>query len=140
MNPMPENQINAHLGAELIMRVGIRHRGGTLAVHASDKGYPAKVSASAFWDPKSGQFKLPGITPLMEVDFALDSAGFTAMKLWKEKGAQAGMAGVFSGGTASTSSWSTWWAAAGGPSRMYRLALQAWGWEHDGPSSRNTES
>lgn len=87
--------MNAYPGAELMMRVGIPHRGGRLAIHASNQGYPAMVSASAFWDPKSGEFKVPDITPLMEVDFALDSAGFTAMKLWKDKGEQPGMAGVF---------------------------------------------
>lgn len=95
MSKLPENQSNAHLDSELMMRIGIPHKGGKLAIHASNKGYPAMVSASAFWDPKSNTFKIPDMTPLMEVDFALDSAGFTAMKLWKSKGTQPGMAGVF---------------------------------------------
>lgn len=37
----------------------------------------------------------PRATDLQEVDFALASAGFTAMQLWKAKGTQLGMAGVF---------------------------------------------
>lgn len=95
MFQMPENQSNAHLGHEVMMRVGIPHSGGRLAAHAFEQSYPAMVSASAFWNPKSASFRIPDYTNLLEVDFALDSAGFTAMKLWQTKGTQPGMAGVF---------------------------------------------
>jgi hypothetical protein len=92
---IPTNQVNAHLSRDLTMRIGIPHRGGRLAFHAFERGYPAMVSASAFWNPKAGAFSIPECTNLTEVDFALDSAGFTAMRLWKQKGRQPGMAGVF---------------------------------------------
>lgn len=95
MNQLPVNQVNAHLGAGMMMRIGIPHRGGSLATHAFDKSYPAMVSASAFWSPKSQSFKIPEMTNLLEVDFALDSAGFTAMKNFQSKGQQPGMANVF---------------------------------------------
>jgi hypothetical protein len=78
-----------------LMRVGIPHCGGRLAFHAFNEGYPAMVSASAFWDRRSARFRFPRATDLEEVDFALDSAGFTAMRLWKARGTQPGMAGVF---------------------------------------------
>lgn len=87
--------VNAHLPDEMVMRVGIPHRSGRLAFHAFQEGYPVMVSSSAFWDGKSGQFKVPEHSDLWELDWALDSAGFTAMMLWKSKGKQAGMAGVF---------------------------------------------
>lgn len=77
------------------MRVGIPHRGGRLAFHAFENEYPAMVSANAFWDAKRGEFRFPRATDLEEVDYALDSAGFTAMQLWARKGVQAGLAGVF---------------------------------------------
>jgi hypothetical protein len=80
---------------EFVMRVGIPHRGGRLAFHAFNEGYAAMVSASAFWSHRAGAFRLPRATDLQEVDFALDSAGFTAMQMWKAKGTQPGMAGVF---------------------------------------------
>lgn len=86
---------NAHLPDEMVMRVGIPHRSGRLAFHAFQEGYPAMVSASAFWDAKTREFKVPEHSDLWELDFALDSAGFTAMMLWKSKGKQPGMAGVF---------------------------------------------
>lgn len=80
---------------EFVMRVGIPHRGGRLAFHAFNEGYAAMVCASAFWSHRAGAFRLPRATDLQEVDFALDSAGFTAMQMWKAKGTQPGMAGVF---------------------------------------------
>lgn len=92
---MPVHQKNAHLGEELVMRVGIPHKGGRLSFHAFNESYPVMVSASAFWNPNAGVFSVPEATNLTELDMALDSAGFTAMLNWKAKGRQAGMAGVF---------------------------------------------
>jgi hypothetical protein len=92
---LPINQVNAHVSDELVMRVGIPHTGGRLAFHAFNEGYPAMVSAQAFWNPKANAFKVPEATDLSELDFALDSAGFTAMKLWQGRGVQPGMAGVY---------------------------------------------
>lgn len=92
---MPVQQLNAFLNDELVMRVGIPHRGGKLAFHAFNQDYPVMVSANAFWDLDKGCFRIPDATDLSEMDVALDSAGFTAMNLWKSRGAQKGMAGVF---------------------------------------------
>ncbi|WP_324777644.1 hypothetical protein [Ralstonia pickettii] len=92
---MPRDQANAHLEPGLVTRVGIPHRSGKLAFHAFNEGYPVMVSANAFWDAKSSQFAFPSATDLTELDYALDSAGFTAMGLWKKKGAQPGIAGVY---------------------------------------------
>lgn len=92
---MPVQQKNAHVDDGLIVRVGIPHSGGRLAFHAFNEGYPAMVSASAFWNRKTGQFRIPRATDLTEIDFALDSAGFSAMKLFQSKGGQSGIAGVY---------------------------------------------
>lgn len=92
---LPTGQLNAVLDDELVMRVGIPHRGGKLAFHAFNEGFPVMVSANAFWDAEKGCFRVPEATDLSELDVALDSAGFTAMKLWKAKGQQPGMAGIF---------------------------------------------
>lgn len=92
---LPTNQVNAHLGEELVMRVGVPHRGGKLAFHAFENAYPTMVSANAFWDRGSQSFRMPEATDLTETDFALDSAGFTAVHRWQTQGTQAGMAGVF---------------------------------------------
>lgn len=92
---LPVYQLNAVLPEEQVMRVGVPHRGGKLAFHAFERSYPVMVSANAFWDPKALCFKKPWATDLDECDVALDSAGFTAMSLWKAKGKQRGMAGVF---------------------------------------------
>ena len=92
---MPINQHNAHLQDETVMRVGIPHKGGHLTMHAFNEGYPVMVSASAFWHAPSNSFKIPEATNLMELDLALDSAGFTAVKLWQSKGKQRGMAGIY---------------------------------------------
>lgn len=77
----------------MIVRVGLPHRGGTLAFHAFNHNYPAMVSANAFWNGTT--FCLPEASDVQELDFALDSAGFTAMRLWQTKGRQAGIAGIF---------------------------------------------
>ncbi len=77
----------------MIVRVGIPHRGGKLAFHAFNHGYPAMVSANAFWNGK--EFSLPAASDIEELDFALDSAGFTAMKLWQARGAQPGIGGIY---------------------------------------------
>ncbi len=94
---LPRWLVNAPFerAGEFVMRVGIPHRSGRLAFHAFNHGYAAMVSASAFWNPRAGAFCFPRATDLQEVDFALDSAGFTAMRLWKARGTQPGMAGVF---------------------------------------------
>jgi len=97
---MPMDQRNAYLKDELVMRVGIPHKGGHLAFHAFQESYSAMVSASAFWHQASQTFKIPEATNLSELDLALDSAGYTAMSMWKQKGTQKGMAGVFPWGYA----------------------------------------
>ncbi|MBB5510622.1 deazapurine DNA modification protein DpdA family protein [Paraburkholderia atlantica] len=92
---MPVRQRNAHVDEGLLVRVGIPHSGGRLAYHAFNEGYAGMVSASAFWNPKTGRFRIPEATDLTEMDFALDSAGFTAMRLFQLKGRQRGIAGVY---------------------------------------------
>lgn len=92
---LPVGQINAHLGDELVMRVGIPHKGGTLAFHAFNQEHPSMVSANAFWSPRKAAFSFPETTDLSELDFAMDSAGYTSMLLWRNKGKQRGMAGIF---------------------------------------------
>lgn len=98
-----------------VMRVGIPHAGGRLAFHAFNEGHAAMVSANAFWNRRAARFRFPRATDLEEVDFALDSAGFTAMRLWKAKGAQPGMAGVYPWSCAqyvelAALSGASWWA------------------------------
>lgn len=93
---IPVGQVNAHLDEKsLIVRVGVPHKGGKLAFHAFNQKYPVMVSANAFWDADAGMFKLPEATDLTETDFAMDSAGFSAISNFQRKGRQAGMAGVF---------------------------------------------
>nr|WP_318289974.1 hypothetical protein [Paraburkholderia sp. BL8N3] len=92
---LPMSQRNAHVDDGLLIRVGIPHSGGKLAFHAFNEGFAGMVSASAFWNPKTGRFRIPESTDLTEIDFALDSAGFTAMRLFQSKGRQAGIAGVY---------------------------------------------
>jgi hypothetical protein len=92
---MPVSQKNAHLDDGLLVRVGIPHRSGKLAFHAFSEGYAATVSASAFWNAKNGRFVIPEATDLTEIDFALDSAGFTAMRAFQAKGRQRGIAGIY---------------------------------------------
>jgi hypothetical protein len=92
---MPAFQTNAHVNDGLLVRVGIPHSGGKLAFHAFNEEYAGMVSASAFWNPKTGRFRIPEATDLTEIDFALDSAGFTATKLFQSKGRQKGIAGIY---------------------------------------------
>jgi hypothetical protein len=72
---MPTQQLNAHPGDELVMRIGIPHRGGRLAFHAFQNEYPAMVSASAFWDGRGGRFIIPEHSNIHELDFARSTAG-----------------------------------------------------------------
>lgn len=90
-----QQQRNANLADGLLMRVGIPHRSGRLPAHAFNQGYAVMVSANAFWNPVKREFTFPEYTDLSETDFAMDSAGFTAMLNWKNKGKQPGMAGVY---------------------------------------------
>lgn len=92
---IPANQTNAYLGDELVMRTGIPHRSGQLAVHAFESRYHVMVSANAFFNPKTGSFDVPKNSPLADVDVALDSAGFVAMMNFKAKGRQNGCGGIF---------------------------------------------
>ncbi len=92
---LPWCQPNAHVPEGLMMRVGIPHRSGKLAFHAFEKDYPVMVSANAFWDSKRQCFVRPAASDLEECDTALDSAGFSAMWLWKKRGRQRGIAGIF---------------------------------------------
>lgn len=92
---VPDNQVNTNLPDELQMRVGIPHRGGKLAIHAFNSGYPVMVSANAFFNAKTGQFDIPRYSPLQDLDVALDSAGFVAMQVFKSKGAQAGVGQIY---------------------------------------------
>jgi hypothetical protein len=115
---LPRHQANV-LGASqengLTIRIGIPQRSGSLAAHAFREGLPAMVSANAFWDAQRQSFRFPAATNLSELDFALDSAGFVAMRLWKRRGPQAGMAGVYPWSYGqyielATQCGATWWA------------------------------
>ena len=53
------------------------------------------VSASVFWSQRHERLIYPDYTPLDELDVALDSAGFTAMALYKKRGPAAGIAGAY---------------------------------------------
>lgn len=88
-------QVNATLDPGLVMRIGIPHSGGALTFHAFTQSFPSMVSASAFWNGAANKFQFPQATNLSEVNFALDSAGFSAMRLWQMKGKQNGIAGIF---------------------------------------------
>jgi hypothetical protein len=46
-------------------------------------------------DAKTNRFRVPSASDLFETDFALDSAGFTSVHLWRKKGTQRGMAGIY---------------------------------------------
>lgn len=92
----PPERANAHLGEEPVLRIGVPHRGGALCLTAYREGMPVMVSASAFWDRQTRRFRTDAdIGVLQDCDFALDSAGFTAMMNWKRLGRQPGMLGVF---------------------------------------------
>ncbi|MCS6428058.1 deazapurine DNA modification protein DpdA family protein [Burkholderia thailandensis] len=112
---MPVDQRNARPAPGLVMRVGLPHRGGKLAFHAFNNDYPVMVSANAFWNPATRRFHFPQASDIEELDFAVDSAGFTAMKLWQSKGPQQGIAGIFPWSYAqyiefATSIGAAWWA------------------------------
>lgn len=111
---LPQRQLNANLADGLLMRVGIPHKAGRLPSHAFNQGYAVMVSANAFWHQAKREFVFPECTDLTDSDFAMDSAGFTAMLNWKAKGTQPGMAGVFPWTHAqyvafATSSGASWW-------------------------------
>jgi len=95
MNNMPVGQVNARLHDDFIMRVGVPHRSGSLATHAFFKQYPVMVSAAAFFDRKKQQFQKLEYSTLWDTDFALDSAGFSAVATWGRQGKQRGMAGIY---------------------------------------------
>ncbi len=92
---LPTGQVNTWLSDALTMRVGVPHRSGSLAFHAFQQGYPAMISASAFWNPAGRCFRYQDASDVHELDFALDSAGFTAMQNWKRKGAQPGIGKIY---------------------------------------------
>lgn len=92
---LPHRMPNAWLEQDLEMRVGCSHPGGAIPFHVFQQGYPAMVSAATFWDAKKRRFRVPKHTDLADVDFSLDSAGFTAMLGFKRKGPQPGMAGIY---------------------------------------------
>lgn len=92
---MPINQTNATLPESLLMRVGVPHRGGALTFRAFNEDFPVMVSASAFWNARAKRFVIPEATNLNELNWALDSAGYTSMSRWAKLGPQAGMAGVY---------------------------------------------
>jgi len=94
-NELPMRQKNANLPDEFVMRVGIPHSGGRLAAHAFNESFPAMVSASAFWNRTKREFHMPAATDLSEVDFALDSAGYTGLLNFRRNGRQEGIAGIF---------------------------------------------
>ncbi|HUV97515.1 MAG TPA: hypothetical protein VMV98_08610 [Acidobacteriaceae bacterium] len=98
-NPLPwvepRVRVNATLQDTPELRVGVPQRSGTLCSMASRANLPVMVSASAYWLRDSGRFTDDGPSELLNCDFALDSAGFTAMANWKRKGTQPGMLGIF---------------------------------------------
>lgn len=95
LNELPTRQKNANLTSDFVMRVGIPHSGGRLAAHAFNEDFKAMVSASAFWNRSKREFHMPEATDLSEVDFALDSAGYTGILNFRRNGRQDGIAGVF---------------------------------------------
>ncbi len=64
-----------------IMRVGLPEVTGSLPLAAERLGVPVLVSASRLWDGQRQRFREPGRVT-WDLDMALDSAGFTAMKAW----------------------------------------------------------
>jgi hypothetical protein len=95
LNELPTRQNNAHLDDGFLMRVGIPHSGGRLAAHAFNEDFACMVSASAFWSKSARKFHMPEATDLTEVDFALDSAGYTGLLNFQRNGKQEGIAGIF---------------------------------------------
>lgn len=82
--------LNAHLTPGMDVRVGIPTPSEKLAFHAFQNEYKTMVSAQAFWNARAEKFRVPSASDLFETDFALDSAGYTAMMLWGKKGPQKG--------------------------------------------------
>ena len=64
-----------------MLRVGLPEATGSLPLAAERLGVPVLVSASRLWDAKRQRFREPGRVT-WDLDIALDSAGFTAMKTW----------------------------------------------------------
>lgn len=92
---VPQGQTNARLHKDFIMRVGVPHGGGRLASYAYKCDYPIMVSAAAFFDRKKQKFPEASCSSLWDTDFALDSAGFSAVSTWGRQGKQRGMAGIY---------------------------------------------
>lgn len=92
---MPSSRFlsNAWLDDGLTLRVGVPHFNGALPAHCAEQDMPIMVSAGAYWRAKRGEFAEPGMYGWTTdaTNVALDSAGFVAMRLWAEKGPQAGM-------------------------------------------------
>lgn len=65
----------------MIVRLGLPKTTGEFPGAALRLGAPVLVSAGGLWDGKRGRFREPG-TAITDLDVALDSAGFVAMKQW----------------------------------------------------------
>ena len=61
-----------------VIRVGLSQPGGRITFDMESRGLPVLVSANALFDHKKACFR-PIPTNLMDLDVALDSAGFVAM-------------------------------------------------------------
>jgi hypothetical protein len=113
---LPLGLVNAHVQPGLQMRIGLPQNCGGLLKYAAEKEYPAMLSAAAFWKRKQRRFHMPETSPLEEMDWALDSAGFTAMLQAKKKGYQPGLAHLFDWALETyvafaTTSGAAWWSA-----------------------------
>ena len=64
-----------------MLRVGLPEVTGSLPLAAERLDVPVLISASRLWDAKRQRFREPGRVT-WDLDIALDSAGFTAMKAW----------------------------------------------------------
>lgn len=90
------------------VRAGIPHKGGQLAVACWERDYAAMVSAAAFWNEAKGELVPPDISPLHDLDIALDSAGFTAMAQFARRGATTGIANIYPWSLSSYLELATW--------------------------------
>lgn len=63
------------------VRIGLPLAQGRLPLAAEQLDAPVLISASCLWNKKRERFREPGDV-MMDLDVALDSAGFTAMQLW----------------------------------------------------------
>ena len=134
LNVLPTRQKNANLPDEFGMRVGLPHSGGRLAAHAFNEDFAVMVSASAFWNRAKRQFHMPEATDLSELDFALDSAGYTGILNFQKKGLQDGMAGVFPWGFAAYMEFAnlsgcSWYSQADCPLGVVSLFVWANRWQ-----------